>query len=70
MAIITFATSKGGAGKTTMAAGVGVELALRGGRVAIVAARPSSTGSRRPPPAPTMSSSISKGRRRSSSSRR
>lgn len=40
MAIITFATSKGGAGKTTMAAGIGVELALRGHRVAFVDADP------------------------------
>lgn len=40
MAIFTFATAKGGAGKTTAAAGLGAELALRGFRVGFVDADP------------------------------
>ena len=40
MAIITFATSKGGAGKTTTAAAIGAELALRGRHVVFVDADP------------------------------
>lgn len=40
MAVITFATSKGGAGKTTTAAAIGSELALRGTRVVFVDADP------------------------------